>query len=625
MRQKREASALITSLAVHLFILAALFMVQYAVVQKIEEIDIQTVFEEQERQQPEFNSTLDAETEISNSLAAIAGGVATDAIGGNEVNNNARKSIEDTTKPKDTDFQANIPAPLPGFEEMGDQLEDGGEVNGETGAAVSGYPVAMSRMTDELRRLMREGKGLLVVWLFDESDSMQNDQKMIRDEFHKIYEELRIVEEQGKRAAKNQDAPILTAMHSFGKGITDLTKKPTSNENVIKAAINNIKVDKSGEENMSGAISYVIDKYSTIANRGNRRLILVIVSDESGDDGEAFDLTLVKAKKARAPCYILGRESIFGYPYARVRWKDSQFGLTHWLQIRRGPETAYPESLQYDGLHGRWDAQSAGFGPYEQVRLAKESGGIFFILPSEEENLVTTQHGEERKFRFEAIREYAPDLVSRNEYAQDRNESEFRRTIWDVIVKLNPHRDKDLYIREHWYQGDEEGFREEAKIYFGRALRAMGMLNEANKTLDSIKDLRDTETSQRWKANYDLAAAQVLAYRVRLFQYLLAMDQHAKNYPEPKNPKSNRWNLRRTKQMLPPDEEQVKITKVDMNELNNQLALATNRFRQVIFKHRGTPWAYRAKYEMDQGFGMEFFETFRDPRYDEVTVELPKQ
>jgi len=623
MRQKREASALMTSLAVHLLILAALFMVQYAVVQKVEEIDIQTVFEEQERHQQEFVRDLEAIADISDNLNVTAGGMVTDAIGGDTASQRAQKSIENSDALSKPDFHANIAVPVPAFEQLGKQLDDG-EVNGEIGAAVEGYPVAMSRLTNELRRLMREGERLMVVWLFDESDSMKNDQKQIRDEFHKVYEELRLVEEQDKGVPKGKEV-ILTAVHSYGKGITDLTGKLTADEYTIKKAIGNIKIDDTGEENMCAAISTVIDKYSTKANRGRRRLVLVIVSDESGDDGEAFDLTLNKVKAARAPCFILSRESIFGYPYAQVRWKDPQFGLTHWLQIHRGPETAYPEALQYDGLHGRWDAQSAGFGPYEQVRLAKESGGIFFILPSEEENLVTAQHGDERKFRFEAIREYAPDLVPRNEYTEDRDKSEFRRTIWDVVVKLNPHRDKELYIREHWYQGDEEGFRKEAKTYFSRALRAMGMLNEAIKTLDGIKHLRDEEASPRWRANYDLAAAQVLAYRVRLFQYLLAMDKHAKNYPEPKDPKNNRWNLRRTPQMLPPDEEQVKITKVDMKELDKQLAMAQDRFRYVIHEHAGTPWAYRAKYEFAQGFGMEFYETFRDPRYDQLTVKLPKQ
>ncbi len=623
MRQKREASAVATSLGVHLLILAALFMVQYAVVQRVEEIDIQTVFEDEERRQEEFHRDLEAEAKVSDNLAVTAGGITSGAIGGDATSQRAQQAIANSEALKETDFRVNVGTPVPGFEDLGTQLADG-EFNGEIGAAVEGYPVAMSRLTNELRRLMRDGNRLLVVWLFDESDSMKNDQQEIRDEFHKVYEELKIVKQQDQRVRKGKEV-ILTAVHSYGKGITDLTKEPTANENVIKKAIVNIKIDESGEENMCAAISTVVDKYSTIANRGRRRLVGIVVTDESGDDCEAFVLTLNKMKKARAPCYILSRESVFGYPYAHIRWKDPEFGLTHWLRIRRGPETAYPEALQYDGLHGRWDAQSAGFGPYEQVRLAKDSGGIFFVLPSDEENLVTTQQKEDRKYRFESMREYSPLLASRNDYAEERDKSEFRRTIWDVIVKLNPHRDQELNILDRWYPGDEEGFRNEAKKYFGRALRAMGMLNEAIATLDGIKPLRDEEASSRWRANYDLAAAQVLAYRVRLFQYLLAMDKHAKDFPEMKNPKNNRWDLRRTQRMLPPDEEQVKITKVDMDELNKQLALAKDRFRYVIHEHSGTPWAYRAQYELNQGFGMEFHETFRDPRYDQLTVKIPKQ
>jgi len=615
MRQKREAAAVLTSIVVHFLILTALFMVQYAVVQQVG-FDIQTVVEDEELQREMLEQLLNDDPKVSVSLAIIPSERPTNP----KREGKFLKEIIPFKLPI-SEFEFEIPRPPDNepFEKI-----PYGAIKGDGGVVVEGYPVAMSRLTSELRQLIQGGERLLVVWLFDASDSMRNDQEQIRDKFHKVNVELRLDEQQDKGVAKGKEV-ILTAVHSYGKGITDLTGKPTADEHTIKKAIDNIKIDDTGEENMCAAISTVIDKYSSKANSGRRQLVLVIVSDESGDDGETLDLTLKKVKAARSRCYILGRESIFGYPYAQVQWKDPQFGLNHWLQIRRGPETAYPEALQYDGLHGRWDAQSAGFGPYEQVRLAEESGGIFFILPSEDENLVTAQHGDERKFRFEALREYAPDLVPRNQYVEERDSSDFRRTIWDVVVKLNPHRDKELYIREHWYQGDEEGFRKEAKTYFGRALRAMGMLNEANKMLDGIKDLRDKETSQRWKANYDLAAAQVLAYRVRLFQYLLAMDKHAKNYPEPKDPKSNRWNLRRTQKMLPPDEEQVKITKVDMDEFYEQLTLAEDRLRQVAFKHPQTPWAYRAKYELDQGFGMEFYETFRDPRIDEPSIEPPKQ
>ncbi len=621
MVQKREASALITSLAVHAMILAALFMVQYAVAQQVEDIDIETSFEERERHILDYQKDMPSETDIAVTATDLSGGQVTGETGGNATSQRMQQQLADAVTLKNPDFRVPSGPESLGLDILGDLLPVG-DMNGETGVAVEGYGAAMSRLTKEFKRLMRSNR-LLVVWLFDESDSMKNDQKEIRDEFHKVYEELGILRKQRKPAQKGKEI-LLTAVHSFGKGTTELTK-PTPIENKVKAAIDKIAVDESGEENMCGAISEIVDKYSKVANRSGRRLVVIVVTDESGDDGEQFDLMLAKVKKSRAPCYILSRESIFGYPYAHIRWKDPKFGLTHWLRIHRGPETAYPEAIQYDGLHGRWDAQSAGFGPYEQVRLAKESGGIFFLLPSEEENLVTVQEHKQRKYDFDSMREYIPLLMSRQDYTAERDASTFRRTIWEVIVKLNPHLDTELQIRERWYSGDHEEFRQEGEQFFNRALRAMSMLNEAVTTLEDIKGLREKEGSTRWRANYDLALAQVLAYRVRLFQFLLAMDQHVKDFPDFKNPKNNRWSLRRRPVMLEPDEKQIKQTKVDMEELIKQQLAAEEQFRYVVYAHKGTPWAYRAQYELRQGFGMEFYEDFRDPRYDELDFELPKQ
>lgn len=622
MVQKREASAVVSSLLLHTVILLGLFMIQYAVVQNVEQIDIQTVFAEEDRKIEEFTRELEVETEISDNLSMSSGGIVTGSIGGDASIQEARQEVRESETLKDPDFRGAVDPPVPGFNLLGTEMAHG-EVHGETGAAVEGYGAAMSRLTRELIRLMREQR-LLVVWLFDESDSMKNDQKEIRDEFHKVYTELGIAQQEEKRVAKGKEF-ILTAIHSYGKGLNSHTRNPTADENVVKEAIDKIGIDESGEENMCAALSAVTEKYSSIANRARRRLVLIVVSDEAGDDGEAFELMLQKVKKSRAPCYVLGRESIFGYPYAQIRWKDPEFGLTHWLQIRRGPETAFPETLQYDGLHGRHDAQSAGFGPYEQVRLAKETGGIFFLLPSEEENLVTMQHHDERKYRFESLREYTPLLISRHSYAEQRDSSRFRKTIWDVIVKMNPHLDRELNIQEHWYAGDREKFRNEAERNFSRALRSMSLLNEAVAALESIKELREEEKSPRWRANYDLALAQTMAYRVRLFQFLLATDKHAKEFPKPRDKRSNRWNVARTPTMLPPDEAQIQQTGVNMDELNKQLQLAKDQFAFVVYEHPGTPWAYRAQYELRQGFGMTYRDVFRDPRYDQLTIKLPKQ
>src|SRR5690606_34352675 len=156
-----------------------------------------------------------------------------------------------------------------------------------------------------------------------------------------------------------------------------------------------------------------------------------------------------------------GREAIFGYPYAYVRWRDPESGFTHWLQVDRGPETAFPECLQYDGLQPRWDSASSGFGPYAQVRLAKESGGIFFLLSSHEADLVGRASRDPRRFADLAMKEYEPLLLPRREYEQTRNRSEFRKTIWQVIVAINPHLDSDLILRREHFSTDPSEFNQQ--------------------------------------------------------------------------------------------------------------------------------------------------------------------
>ena len=178
---------------------------------------------------------------------------------------------------------------------------------------------------------------------------------------------------------------------------------------------------------MCRSVGHVIAKYKGMAKQ--RKLVVIVVTDESGDDGETQNLELAvqSARAAKCPIYVMGRESMFGYPYARQRWtyedKAKKIKEDFWVRVRRGPETAYPEALQWDGLHGRWDAQSAGFGPYEQVRMARESGGIFFVLPGEEKNLVGRMANDKRKYDFLAIREYTPLLLDRETYKQQRMQS----------------------------------------------------------------------------------------------------------------------------------------------------------------------------------------------------------
>jgi hypothetical protein len=102
------------------------------------------------------------------------------------------------------------------------------------------------------------------------------------------------------------------------------------------------------------------------------------------------------------------------------------------------------------------------------------------------------------------------------------------------------------------------------------------------------------------------------------------MDAYLNNFPQPKNPQNNTWNIGRVHEMLAPTDRQIKLTKVDMDELKKQLELARTQFEFVLKTHPGTPWAHRARYELDQGFGMKFHEGFRDPRYDRIFNEIKR-
>ncbi len=110
----------------------------------------------------------------------------------------------------------------------------------------------------------------------------------------------------------------------------------------------------------------------------------MLVTDESGDDGDYVEEAHQAVVSQRVPIYVIGRQSLFGYEPAHLQYVDPVTKDVYWPTIRRGPETADVELLQWDGLHDRWDEQPSGFAPYELARLAKDSGGIYFLLPSEE-------------------------------------------------------------------------------------------------------------------------------------------------------------------------------------------------------------------------------------------------
>jgi hypothetical protein len=639
MVRQRTTRSYFASTCIHVAVLASLYVARLHLIASAPELTVEAADAGDavdEKVLVESTSVLTTEVQSSDRAVQQSSegplGGSSSALSGSGIGRSTSRSVrlESAVQPERAAGVQLRLSVLPGH--AGVLAEDFGAIvgKGEAAAPAANYEQALSRIAQELIRLMRE-EPVLVVWLFDESESMRDDQAAIRADINRVYQEIGLQisgsrSDKGKTKGKAPPDPLVSAVVGFGEHVHQVLAKPTSDLRAVRRAINELSVDDSGRENTAAALRASLEEYRGKAKRQKRRLVFIIVTDESGDDWEHLEELIVRVRESRAPVYVLGREAIFGYPWAHMRWVDPVFGLTHWLPVSRGPETALPECLQWDGLHGRNDAFSSGAAPYELARLVSESGGIYFVLPDDEKNLTGAGANEKRRLEFLHLLQYQPELGPRREYEESRNASRLRSAVWSVIRTLNPHLDPELNLREWNYPLEPAAFQKIAHGEFQKAVRAMVLLNQAIKLLDDVRPARAEEASQRWRANYDLLCAQCLAYRVRLFQFLLAIDQHAKASPFPSLPTNNCWNVVRRAQMLPPDEEQVQQTNVNLKELNAQEKRARELFQQVLTEHPGTPWARRAEFELGTGFGMIFAEGFADPRYSEVgkSIKLPK-
>jgi hypothetical protein len=475
---------------------------------------------------------------------------------------------------------------------------------GEAMAQAGSYADAMDRITSEILTKLTHGK-VLVLWCFDQSESMLDDREEVMKRVDRVYQELGI-------ADKAQGESLLTSVSSYGADQRLHTSKPTSDVPQIISAMKQVPIDASGMEKMCEAISYNVTHHLKFATAGRRQLMCVVVTDESGDpesNWKMMEQTISDCKQARCPVYFLAREAVFGYPYAHMRYIDPATKTHHWIRIDRGPETPYYEQLQIDGFIRRHDAHPSGFGPYAQTRIARQTGGIFFMLPSPEVNLVRR---DDKKYEFDAMRPYLPDLSNRDDYAAERDKHEMRKIIFKVAADLDPYvkgREHDIQVRWWEWSIDPAQFATQAKEEYGRAQKMLGYFAAAQKELEKVKPFRDREESFRWRGNYDLMYAQIVAYQVRLYEYCATIEDKAKNYVAPKDAKSNEWHCYTT----------IK-TKTD-TKTKPQREKAVELLKNIVKDHGGTPYAWRASFELSRGFGVEMREEYDDPR--RKNVKLP--
>jgi hypothetical protein len=361
------------------------------------------------------------------------------------------------------------------------------------------------------------------------------------------------------------------------------------------------------------ALSGVVAHYAGQIKK-DRKLVVVLITDESGDDGGFVEQTLHALVGHRVPLYVVGRQALFGFDNARLQYIDPITKDVYWPTIRRGPETAVTELLQWDGLHDRWDELPSGFAPYELARLTKGSGGIYFLLPTEE-SLRLRQR--EKAYKLADMREYVPDYKSRETYLADRDRSELRRTLAEVVrlTLWRPVPGGTPYP-PHVFPSDREAFSSAAREAASRASERLDLLLAIQNRLVRLQKLRDREPEKRWQAHYDLILGQVVAYQVKLLEYRYYLESLAQDPPRSRLPAVAERVVDWVVEHSPEPRAPRSLTAKKYAEANRLL-------KEVIDRHPRTPWSDLARDELDRGLSVTLRDYYRSTKYAERTKLVP--
>jgi von Willebrand factor type A domain-containing protein len=384
-------------------------------------------------------------------------------------------------------------------------------------------------------------------------------------------------------------------------------EKPRDDIDQIGRAIKRLKIDSTGTENTMQAIREVVEHYAHVVQKG-RRLLIVLATDESGDDGTYVEEARQVLKKYKVPLYVIGRQSLFGYPYAHHQYVDPVTKDVYHPVIRRGPETADLELYQWDGLYDRWDEQPSGFAPYELARLTRDSGGIYFVLPSEEFMRVRQR---EQAYSITQLKEYLPEYDNRLTYVERRNSSSLRRLMHDIVLEGKG------FIYRRVFPIEPAELVKAAFEEGGKATIKLNELLEIQKRLEQLAKDREREPEKRWQAHYDLMLAQTVAFQVKAYEYRALMASIAKAPPrvkrQPAADSLTIWVVNHSREPLAPK-----------NETAQKYVEAERLLKEVIVRHAKTPWADLAQDALNRGFSVRLDEETHNSKYFERAQFVPK-
>ncbi|HVA51756.1 MAG TPA: vWA domain-containing protein [Pirellulales bacterium] len=489
-----------------------------------------------------------------------------------------------TSVSEPTEMTATIELPpmltaLSGFE-----LSDVVVQTGSVGVEVTEVEGAVDRLTEEILTNLEESR-VLVVWLMDASISLKPDRQAAADRLQHIYQEI--------DASGGADGEALrSCVVAFGQQVQELAP-PTADYHQIVEAIHKVPTDPSGIENVFSAVLTCVVRYQKERVQEHRRVMIVIWTDESGNDYARLEDAVQFCRNNVVPVYIVGPSAMFGKEQGTLSYLHTD-GKRYQLPVDRGPDSVREERLhlpywfegsQYETLH-------AGLGPFALTRLAHESGGAYFIKDNP---------GDGSPFAIETMRRYEPEYNSPDEYLRAAGHSQLRKAVLAVVD----------FTRQRKFKGTPRlSFAPTGQSYFNEMREAQETAAYDSMLLQQclgvfgargLEQAYSRETSPRWRAWYDLTYGRLLAMMVRCNEYNWACATMKAKGADFVDKKSNRWQFK-------PD------GNLHYGSQDERMAKeATRLLTRCVKDNPGTPWAVLAQRELKDPFGFKVVEAYVAP------------
>ena len=570
----REIPAWAVSLAVHIVVLLMLRSIIYVAAGPETDNLITSVVDEFDERDYKFDVTVaDLVGNASEANTLTSSQAAAQVMNQNQQDQIKRELEEDLLE---------IEAP-PINEVMQPPAADLTSVVETTGTSekTGGVEGSIDRMTYEVINSLKE-RETLVVWLFDESGSLAIRRNEIADRFENIYGQL-----DSLKAERN--SPLKTAIVGFGEGVHFYTPEPISDISKAVNLVRGIKNDDSGKEMAFTAVGQIVNKWKKFRSARNKHnCMIVVVTDERGDDFQHLESVAAMCSKTGFRVYCIGNSSPFGREKGYVRYKYSD-GYEVDVPVDQGPESVRMEvlDLPYWGSRGVDSGRiSSGLGPYALTRLCAETGGLYLIA----------QDSRGKQFDVTLMKEYLPDYRPMRFYEQDVTRNATKMALLSAAEGTRLTRVRAPITR---FRADTDNAVRVEATEAQKSVAILGQrVTEIVTQLEAGEKDRDKLKQPRWQAAYDLAMGRALALQARAIGYnmmLAQMKVAPKSFEKEDN---NTWTMKASGEI----QTGPKIRKI--------VARSTEYLSRVVDDHQGTPWAYLAELELERQMGWAWQESY---------------